>query len=81
MVQFDYFQNTQTLASDGAPAHTLFLLAMSDHLIAALFHQAATNGLSRLLTTVVVNNFRLMFFKIPDQFEKLFFVFRVNRRF
>ncbi len=43
IIQFCYFQNTQTSTSYFAPAHPLFFLAMANHLIAAFFYSTTAN--------------------------------------
>ena len=78
IIQLGHFQNTQTSASHFSPNHPFFLLAMTDHLIAAFFDSTATNDFARSLTTLIVDDLRLMLFQITDQFGELVRVLSFN---
>ena len=60
IIELCYFQDAQTFTPYFTPTHPLFLLAMADHLITALFYATTANDFACLLTTFVVNNLRFM---------------------
>jgi hypothetical protein len=67
IIELRYLHNAYTFTPYLAPAHPLFLVAMTPHLITALVYATTANDLACLLTTLLINKLHLMLLSRADQ--------------